>query len=161
MGGSGWNPNPEEDRPSASPSRSEERTGKTGAILIVEDNPADVFLIRRALEAAKVYADVRVVHDGEQAIRLFDEVDGDLTAPCPALVILDINLPRKPGGEVLQHMRETRRCRGALVIAVSTSDSAHDREQMLKLGANAYFRKPSGYADFMKLGDMVKSLLSS
>ncbi len=129
--------------------------------MIVEDNLADVFLIRRAIEAANVYAGLHVVHDGEQAIRFFDEVDGDITAPCPDLVILDINLPRKHGGEVLQHMRETRRCRSALVIAVSTSDSAHDREQMMKLGANAYFRKPSDYADFMKLGDMVKSLLSS
>jgi chemotaxis family two-component system response regulator Rcp1 len=161
MGGSGWNPSPEKDRPSASPSRSEEQTGKSRPILIVEDNPADVFLIRRAIEAANVYADLQVVHDGEQAIRFFDEVDGDITAPCPALVILDINLPRKHGGEVLQHMRGTRRCGGALVIAVSTSDSAHDREQMTKLGANAYFRKPSEYADFMKLGDMVKRLLGN
>ncbi len=120
-----------------------------------------MFLIRRALEVAKVYADLHVAHDGEQAIQFFDQVDGDVTAPCPALVILDINLPRKHGGEVLQHMRRTRRCGGALVIAVSTSDSALDREQMTRLGANAYFRKPSEYADFMKLGDMVKGLLGS
>jgi two-component system, chemotaxis family, response regulator Rcp1 len=130
-------------------------------ILIVEDNPADVFLIRRAIEAANVYADLRVVHDGEQAIRFFDEVDGDAGIPCPALVILDINLPRKPGGEVLQHMRQTRRCRSAIVLVVSTSDSARDREEMKKLGANGYFRKPSEYADFMKLGSVIQALLNA
>jgi DNA-binding response OmpR family regulator len=57
-------------------------------------------------------------------------------------------------------MRRSRRCANALVIAVSTSDSARDREQMTELGVNGYFRKPSEYAAFMKLGDLVKGLLA-
>ena len=57
-------------------------------------------------------------------------------------------------------MRKSRRCGNALVIAVSSSDSAKDREEMTSLGANGYFHKPSAYADFMKLGEMVKGLLS-
>jgi DNA-binding NarL/FixJ family response regulator len=67
---------------------------------------------------------------------------------------------KKQGSEVLKHMRRSRRCANALVIAVSTSDSAPDREQMTKLGVNGYFHKPSEYAAFMKLGDIVKALLA-
>jgi chemotaxis family two-component system response regulator Rcp1 len=127
----------------------------------VEDNSADVFLIRAAIKAADIEADPRVVRDGEQAIRFFDEVDGDVLAPCPVLVILDINLLRKQGDEVLRYMRRSRRCGNAFVIVVSTSDSPKDHQNMAELGADRYFRKPSEYADFMKLGDMAKELLRS
>lgn len=125
----------------------------------MEDNAADVFLIRRAIEKADSQIRIHVVRDGEQAIRYFDEMDAHEASPCPALVILDINLPKKQGGEVLQHMRNSRRCSKALVIAVSTSGAQQDRDTMAKLGANAYFRKPSDYNDFMKLRDVVAELL--
>jgi chemotaxis family two-component system response regulator Rcp1 len=161
MGGSGLNPNPDVDQSSASNSPLEEpATRVLGHILVVEDNEADVFLIQEAIEAKKLPMALHVVRDGEQAMRYFDEADGDVSAPCPSLVILDINLPKKQGGEVLKHMRRSRRCANALVIAVSTSDSARDREQMTELGVNGYFRKPSEYPAFMKLGDVVKALLA-
>ena len=118
-------------------------------------------MIRAAITAADIHADLHVVRDGEQTVRLFDEADSDDAAPFPTLVILDINLPRKQGSEVLQHIRKSRRCGTASVLVVSTSNSAEDRERMMKLGANAYFHKPSQYADFMKMGDVVKGLWSS
>lgn len=74
-------------------------------------------------------------------------------------MILDINLPKKLGGEVLRHLRKAKSCSQALVIVVSTSDAQNDRDAMEGLGANAYFRKPSEFAEFMKLGDIVKSVL--
>ena len=113
-----------------------------------------------AIKAKKLPIALHFVRDWEQAVRYFDEADGDVSAPCPTLVILDIKLPKKQGSEVLKHMRRSRRCANALVIAVSTSDSARDREQMTELGVNGYFRKPSEYAAFMKLGDLVKGLLA-
>ena len=79
---------------------------------------------------------------------------------CPTLIVLDINLPKKQGGDVLQHMRLSRRCAEALVIVASTSDSAKEREQMRNLGADDYFHKPSQYDEFMKRGDIVNALLS-
>jgi CheY-like chemotaxis protein len=162
MAGSGSNPKPDADRTSASGYPSEEtQTGLRDVVLIVEDNEADVFLIREAIEAKKLPLALHVVRDGEQALQYFDQMDRDVSAPCPSLVILDINLPRKQGGEVLKHMRRSLRCRNALVIVVSTSDSARDREQMMELGANGYFRKPSEYSDFMKLGDIVMELVAS
>jgi DNA-binding response OmpR family regulator len=127
----------------------------------VEDNEADVFLIREAIEAMKLPVTLHIVRDGEQAIRFFEQADASPAAPCPALVILDINLPRKQGGEVLKQMRKSQRCSSSPVIAVSTSESTHDRERMMKLGANDYFHKPSEYEDFMKLGARVKALLAA
>jgi len=128
-------------------------------VLIVEDNEADLFLIREAIEGQGLGLAIHVVRDGEQAIQYIDRADTDALTPRPSLVILDINLPRRQGGDVLRHMRQSTRCGDALVIAVSTSDSARDREQMTESGANGYFRKPSEYAAFMRLGDMVKGLL--
>jgi two-component system, chemotaxis family, response regulator Rcp1 len=126
----------------------------------VEDNKADVFLIREAIDAAKLNVEMHVVRDGEKAILFFDEADRDESAPCPDLVIIDINLPKKHGGEVLQYMRRSRRCAAALVLVVTSSDSTRDRDEMAKLGASKYFRKPSEYDGFMKLGDIVREMLA-
>lgn len=158
MGESGSNPNPDEDRPSDLLSESEAQASPYN-ILIVEDNTADVFLIRSAIKTADIKANLHLARDGEQAVRFFEQVDSDPAAPCLTLVILDINLPRKHGGEVLQQMRASRRCAKALVIAVSTSSSDQDRESMTNLGANEYFHKPSEYTEFMKLGEVIKALL--
>lgn len=126
---------------------------------MVEDNKADVYLIREALEAAQLSADLEVAADGEKATQFFEQLQRNQDMLCPDLVILDINLPRKHGGEVLKQIRENPRCGGVVVLVVTSSDSASDRSDMTRLGANGYFRKPSTYAEFMKLGEIVKTLL--
>jgi len=130
-------------------------------VLIVEDSDADVFLFEQAIAATGLPVTIHIAKDGEQAIHFFDQVDVDSAFPSPAVVILDINLPRKQGGDVLEHMRRSRRCANALVVVASTSDSKQDRDKMRSLGAAAYFRKPSEYDEFMKVGDMVKALLDA
>ncbi|HEX7359600.1 MAG TPA: response regulator [Bryobacteraceae bacterium] len=160
-GGSGSNPNPDEDQSSALRSPSDQQSASVPRhLLIVEDNEADVFLIQQAIEAVKLPVTIHVVSDGNQAVQFFDRADADASVPCPALVLLDINLPKKHGGDVLKYLRQSRRCAKALVLVVSTSDSTQDREQMKSLGADGYFRKPSEYDAFMKLGEMVKLLLT-
>jgi chemotaxis family two-component system response regulator Rcp1 len=129
-------------------------------VLVVEDNEADVALIQEAIQAANLTLVVHIVKDGDQAVRFFDRAETDSNMPRPDLVILDINLPKRAGSDVLKYMRQSQRCRDALVLAVSTSDSARDRERMTELGANGYFRKPSEYDEFMKLGAVIKQLLS-
>jgi two-component system, chemotaxis family, response regulator Rcp1 len=129
-------------------------------ILIVEDNAADLFLIREAIETARIDADIHVAKDGEEATNFFDQADANAGAPCPGLVILDINLPKKQGTDVLQHLRKSPRCGNALVIVVSTSQSARDRQDVMKFGANVYFPKPSEYDEFLKLGDRIKDLVA-
>jgi CheY-like chemotaxis protein len=134
---------------------------KSLPILIVEDNPADLYLIREAIDGAEIDADIYVARDGEQATNFFDDADADAAAPCPALVILDINLPKKHGTDVLQHLRKSARCSRARVVVVSTSASARDRQDAMQLGADEYFRKPSDYDDFLKLGDVIKAIIAS
>lgn len=114
--------------------------------------------MREAIEATRLSISLHIARDGEQALRFFDSVGND-DLLCPDLVVLDINLPKKSGADVLAYMRQNRKCAGALVIVVSTSHSERDREQMKMLGADRYFKKPSQYDDFMKLGDVVKDLL--
>ena len=129
-------------------------------ILIVEDNKADVFLMREALGSVKLGDHVHVVSDGEKATLFIDEADSDDTATCPVFVILDLNLPRKHGLEVLNHLRKSRKCADARVLIVTSSDSLAERREATRLGANGYFRKPTGYDEYLKLGDVVKSMLS-
>jgi len=119
-----------------------------------------VFLIREAVEGAHLDLDLHVVHDGDKAIRFLEEAEHDPMAPAPDLVILDINLPKRSGRDVVRRMREGLRCGRALVVVVTSSDSERDREEMGKFGINAYFRKPSEYASFMKLGELIQVLLN-
>ena len=159
MAASGSNPNPAADRNSASRSQSEAKRGTAWHILIAEDNKSDVSLIQRALKTSGIDARTYVADDGEKAVRFFEQADADATAPCPDLVLLDINMPRYKGGDILRKLRASSRCKNALVLVVTCSNSARDREEMDALGANGYFRKPSEYSEFMTLGQIVRDLL--
>ncbi|MCC6861010.1 MAG: response regulator [Bryobacterales bacterium] len=162
MAGSGSNPSPGKGPPSPSPSPSEPSAGRRRPrILLVEDNGADVFLIRESLQAAQLHADLHILPDGEKAIRFFEDADADPSAPCPDLVLLDINLPRRSGHEVARHLRGSRRCACTPIVVVTSSDSERDRQEMARLGVNAYFRKPSDYASYLQLGSLVKTLLAA
>jgi chemotaxis family two-component system response regulator Rcp1 len=127
-------------------------------VLVVEDNRADVFLIREALSTT-LQPEITVASDGEKAIQFLDELATGETL-CPDLIIVDINLPKKHGGQVLAHLRSGN-CRAAAVLVVTSSNSAEDREAMMRSGADAYFRKPSEYDEYMKLGEVARRLLAA
>lgn len=129
------------------------------SVLVVEDNRADVFLIREALERSGADASLQVIPDGESAIHFFDQIDSDPAAPCPALVMVDLNLPKRQGRDVLACIRQSRRCAQVPVLIVTSSNSERDRDEVARLGVQGYFRKPSAYEDFMKLGEIVTTLL--
>jgi two-component system, chemotaxis family, response regulator Rcp1 len=133
---------------------------KRRQILVVEDSKADLFLIRQAISFAQVNAAVTVVYDGHQAVEFIDKAGAGQQMPCPDLVLLDLNLPKKNGIEVLRYMRNSSACKNALVLVMTSSDSAGDREAVKALGFDGYFRKPSVYAEFMKLGPMIRELLN-
>jgi DNA-binding response OmpR family regulator len=124
-------------------------------ILVVEDNPADVYLIRSALEEHSIDADVDVVSDGERARTLAREFD-DGTTPWPDLVLLDINLPKIDGLELLRQLSAAT----CPIVVMSSSQSPADRQQALEHGAACYFWKPTDLDGFLHLGDIVKDLLS-
>ena len=75
------------------------------------------------------------------------------------MLLLDINLPKRKGGDILRAMRKGTRCHDTKVLVVTSSDSIRDRETMDALGTNGYFRKPSACPEFMKLGAIVRLLL--
>jgi CheY-like chemotaxis protein len=110
------------------------------------------------LRKAGLEADIQVVDDGEKTVALFEQADAG-AVPCPDIMLMDINLPRYKGGEILRRLRASTRCRDALVLVVTSSDSQRDREEMDAFGANGYFRKPSDFSEFMKLGPLVRDLL--
>ena len=159
MAGSGSNRNPDADRSAASLSPSDQSGVRPWQILIAEDSKSDVYLIRQALQKSGIDAQIHVTDDGEKTVRFFERADADVTEPCPDLILLDINMPRYKGGDILRRLRGSGRCKDALVLVVTSSDSQRDREEMDAFGANGYFRKPSDFSEFMKLGQLVRDLL--
>lgn len=134
---------------------------KSKRVFLVEDNPADANLVEEALEEAGVDCDLQLLRDGVQAIERIERIDADPSQPAPDLVLLDLNLPKVGGEEVLKRLRSSRRCKSAKVLIISSSDVPADKERLLKLGASEYFRKPSALAQFMALGPKVRRILEN
>ncbi len=126
-------------------------------LLLVEDNPADVFLVREALREEDLDCDLEVVDDGEQAIRFLERVDAGGQAP-PDLLLLDLNVPRIGGEQVLERLRKSQPCAEIAVVVITSSDSPRDRQRAADLGAAEYFRKPANLDEFMALGKLVRRL---
>jgi CheY-like chemotaxis protein len=129
-------------------------------ILIVEDSRSDVFMIREGIRAHISLVDAFIVEDGSEAIRVVERAENDPNAFCPEAILLDLNLPKQNGFEVLQHIRQSKRCGETPVIVVSSSDSASDRAEAARLGANRYFRKPSTYDEYLQIGTVLSEVLA-
>jgi|ERR1019366_6692878 CheY-like chemotaxis protein len=130
-------------------------------ILLAEDNPGDVFLVRRALEKHGLKVELVVVEEGQAALRYMDTVDTDATVAAPSLALLDLNLPRANGNRILTRIRQSTRAGAIPIIIVTSSDSPLDRDAAAKLGATGYFQKPGDLAGFMQLGQVVRDALSA
>jgi two-component system, chemotaxis family, response regulator Rcp1 len=125
-------------------------------ILLAEDNPADVYLIREALKEHEVECTVRTAADGKEVLALLSAGG----AWNPDLIILDLNLPRHDGIEILQKLRSTEGIAGVPVVVLTSSDSPRDRQAANELGATRYVRKPSNLEQFLQLGAVFKELLT-
>jgi chemotaxis family two-component system response regulator Rcp1 len=129
-------------------------------VLLAEDNPGDVLLIHEALSLRFPGVEVSVQEDGEQMMETIGLLENG-SATRPDIVLLDLNLPRITGDEVLQHLRRSPVCGKVPVIVITSSDSPRDRQAATRLGADRYFRKPTDYDEFMKLGELVEAVLAS
>jgi CheY-like chemotaxis protein len=127
-------------------------------ILLAEDNPADVYLIRTALEEHGVDLPLQVAADGSEVLRVIQEEES-LAESQLALIILDLNLPRHDGIEILRRLRETERLAHIPVVVLTSSDSPGDRMAASELGAACFLRKPSNLEQFLNLGTVFKALL--
>jgi CheY-like chemotaxis protein len=130
-------------------------------ILLAEDNPADVYLIREALREHAVECNVRVASDGKEVLRIILGEGEGLAAEPPALMILDLNLPRHDGIEILQRIRESARLSHIPVVVLTSSDSPQDRAAAIQFGASRYLRKPSSLEQFLGLGAVFKEVLDT
>ncbi len=124
-------------------------------ILLVEDNPDDVALTLMALEKSNILNEVRVARDGEEALQILLGREGEEPPELPAVVLLDLNIPKVNGLEVLREIRSTERIRRLLVVILTSSGEEQDILRGYDLGANSYIRKP---VDFEKFVDAVKQL---
>jgi CheY-like chemotaxis protein len=128
-------------------------------ILVVEDNPGDVALLRWALEAASVDFELTVIEDGGEALMLAQQRGKYAGAEAPDLAILDLNLPRNDGIEVLQAMRASQPFADVRVAILSSSASPRDRERLEEFGIDRYIAKPADLDEFRQVGRAVRDLI--
>jgi two-component system, chemotaxis family, response regulator Rcp1 len=140
------------------PTKRSDSSSRSACILLVEDNPADAVLVEEALNEHQVDVDLLVLGDGERAIQFVDELDAN-TRACPKLVILDLNLPKRSGKDVLRRIRESAQWNHVPVVILTSSNTPKDREETASLGASQYIRKPSQLEDFLLLGAVLKNFL--
>ncbi len=129
------------------------------SILLVEDNVADVFFVREALRFEGIETELFVAPDGEKAVEFIESAEISRDAPCPQIILLDLNLPRRSGAEVLLRINQSSRLAKVPVVIVTSSDAPSDRAEMARLGARRYFVKPRDLDEYLKLGVLVKDVL--
>lgn len=125
-------------------------------ILIVEDNPGDVRLIKEALKESSLKATLYVLGDGSAATRFLDEVKQEPFRTLPNLILLDLNLPQKNGLEVLRHIKRDEILKRIPVIVLSSSNNPDDISRAYDLQANCYLTKPVDFEPFVNIVQAVE-----
>lgn len=126
-------------------------------ILLAEDNPGDVMLTRKALEQGKLANNLHVTTDGVDALEFLRQ-DGEYEdAPRPDLILLDLNMPRKDGQEVLKELRADDELRRIPVVVLTSSESEEDIVRSYELNANAYLTKPVDFDGFVEIVNRLEN----
>jgi CheY-like chemotaxis protein len=120
-------------------------------ILLVEDNPGDVELTTLAFEESQFQVHLNVVEDGVAAIEFLNRRSAYVKAPYPDMVVLDLNLPKKSGHEVLAEMKAHENFRRIPVVILTTSLAEEDILRAYNLYANCYIKKPVGFSQFIEV----------
>jgi CheY-like chemotaxis protein len=130
--------------------------GKPVEILLVEDNVGDVGLIEEVFEEAKIRNNIHVAENGEEALRYLRGKGKFSGSPRPDIIILDLNLPKKDGREVLREIKEDSNLKNIPIIVLTTSTAEKDILRAYELHANAYVTKPLDFDQFMNvIGSIV------
>ena len=124
-------------------------------VLLVEDDPADVMLIEEAFEQYGMLARLHVVGDGEQALRFLRQAGEFSDAPRPSLVLLDLNLPRRNGLEVLAEVKMDQDLLSIPVVMLTTSQAEEDIARSYQLHVNAYVAKPLDFERFTQVVQLI------
>jgi CheY-like chemotaxis protein len=126
-------------------------------VLLVEDNPADADLMCEAIESGKLHLDIQTVRDGVEAIRYLRSEGGYADSPRPDLILLDLNLPKMDGRQVLAAIKTDADLRGIPVVVLTSSTAERDIVQSYNLGANCYVIKPVDLKAFQNIVKDVES----
>jgi len=132
-----------------------EQDVKCVEILLVEDNPVDVLVTKRALQDGKVCNNLRVVEDGEEAMDFLFQREKYSDAPCPDLILLDLNLPKKSGQEILAEIKQDPSLLNIPVIVLTSSEAEKDIIMSYSLHANCFITNP---VDLEQFTEVVKSI---
>lgn len=130
---------------------SESDDGRPVEILLAEDNPGDVKLTEKALEKGKVLNNLHVVNDGVEAMHFLRQEGEYESVPRPDLLLLDLNMPRKDGQEVLEEMKSDETLRRIPVVVLTSSEAEEDIVDSYDLHANAYLTKPVDFDGFVDI----------
>lgn len=125
--------------------------GKPIDILLVEDNPGDVRLTKEALQDAKVLNEIYVARDGIEAIKFLHKEGSFAHVRLPDLILLDLNLPKKDGREVLAEIKEDQKLKHIPVVVLTSSKADEDIIRSYNLHANAYVTKPVDLNQFVRI----------
>jgi two-component system, chemotaxis family, response regulator Rcp1 len=124
-------------------------------VLLVEDSPGDVRLTREAFKDAKIHINLHVAPDGKEAMAFLMREGQYANAPRPDLILLDLNLPKKDGREVLEEIKESSELKTIPVVVLTTSASDEDVLRSYRLHANSYITKPVDLDGFLKVVNSI------
>lgn len=120
-------------------------------ILLVEDQPGDVRLTQEALRESRLGTRLHVAYDGEQALAMLRQQEPYHSLPCPDLILLDLNLPKRDGRQVLEEIKRDPQLKPIPLIVFTTSRAPDDVRRSYELNANCYVTKPGDFEQFMAL----------
>ncbi|MBZ5600818.1 MAG: response regulator [Acidobacteriia bacterium] len=126
-------------------------------VLIVEDNPADLDLLKLAFDAHGIVREIIALDDGDKAVRFLERLDSERPAD---LVVMDLNVPKRDGIELLTRFRTHPLFEDVPIVVFTSSESPAERSRAERLGVQAYLRKPMELDEFMALGATFKELLN-
>ena len=130
-------------------------TGEPTEILLAEDNPGDVKLTRKALQSGNIRSNLHVVKNGVEVMEFLRQEGEYADEPRPELILLDLNMPKKDGRQVMTEMEDEPELRRIPVVVLTSSDAEEDIVQSYELNANAYLTKPVDFDGFV---DIVERL---
>lgn len=128
-------------------------------ILLAEDNRGDVALVEMALKEHQIRHTLHVISDGAAALDFIKRMGKPDGPPCPDLLLLDINLPKVDGTELLSEFRRHPDCLHTPVITISSSVAPQEQARLRELHVTRYFQKPMDYQAFLELGQVVKEVM--
>jgi two-component system, chemotaxis family, response regulator Rcp1 len=129
-------------------------------VLVIEDNSSDVFLLERALKQQDFLFELTHLADGSHALAFIRREGAYTDAPIPDLILVDLNLSKYNGEDILREIHDTKHFARAMVCAWSSSQSRLDRTRLMDLGVAQFVTKPSGLDQFLEIGKLIKDLLA-